>query len=84
VVLMRHVEEMSVAETVASLGVSEVVVKAHLHRAHAMLRKEIYLQAQGRTTDLYQFHAVHCGRVVKAVFDSIRVNQGASATPWMI
>jgi RNA polymerase sigma-70 factor (ECF subfamily) len=38
VVVMRQVEEMSVADTAATLGVTEAVVKTRLHRAHAMLR----------------------------------------------
>jgi hypothetical protein len=37
-----------------------------------MLRKDLYARAKGRATDLYQFHAVRCDRVVKAVFDRIR------------
>lgn len=72
VVVMREVEDMSVAETADSLGVSEAVVKTRLHRAHAMLRKALYARAKGRATDLYQFHAVRCDRVVKAVFERIK------------
>jgi RNA polymerase sigma-70 factor (ECF subfamily) len=72
VVMLREVEEMSVAETAESLGVSDAVVKTRLHRAHAMLRKDLYARAKGRATDLYQFHAVRCDRVVKAVFERIR------------
>lgn len=72
VVMLREVEEMSVAETAESLGVSDAVVKTRLHRAHAMLRKELYARAKGRATDLYQFHAVRCDRVVKAVFERIQ------------
>jgi RNA polymerase sigma-70 factor, ECF subfamily len=72
VVMLREIEEMSVAETAESLGVSDAVVKTRLHRAHAMLRKELYARAKGRATDLYQFHAVRCDRVVKAVFERIR------------
>lgn len=71
VVVMREVEEMSVAETASSLGVTEAVVKTRLHRAHAMLRKELYSRAKGKATELYQFHAVRCDRVVKAVFERI-------------
>jgi hypothetical protein len=37
-----------------------------------MLRKDLFARAKGRATDLYQFHAVRCDRVVKAVFDRIR------------
>jgi RNA polymerase sigma-70 factor (ECF subfamily) len=71
VVVLREVEEMSVAETAQSLGVTDAVVKTRLHRAHAMLRKELYARARGRAADLYQFHAVRCDRVVKAVFERI-------------
>jgi len=76
VVVLREVEEMSVAETADSLGVTEAVVKTRLHRAHAMMRKELYVRAKGRAADLYQFHAVRCDRVVKNVFARI----AASAT----
>jgi RNA polymerase sigma-70 factor, ECF subfamily len=72
VVVLREVEEMSVAETAESLGVTDAVVKTRLHRAHAMLRKDLYSRARGRAADLYQFHAVRCDRVVKAVFERIK------------
>lgn len=71
IVVMREVEEMSVAETADSLGVSQAVVKTRLHRAHAMLRKNLYTRARNGAADLYQFHAVRCDRVVKAVFARI-------------
>ena len=73
VVVLREVEEMSVAETAASLGVTDGVVKTRLHRAHAMLRRDLYSRARGRAADLYQFHAVRCDRVVKAVFARIKI-----------
>lgn len=72
VVVLREVEEMSVADTAVSLGVTEGVVKTRLHRAHAMLRKELYARAKGHGTELFQFHAVRCDRVVKAVFERIK------------
>jgi RNA polymerase sigma-70 factor (ECF subfamily) len=72
VVVLREVEEMSVAETAESLGVTDAVIKTRLHRAHAMLRKDVYSRARGRAADLYQFHAVRCDRVVKAVFERIK------------
>ena len=72
VVMLREVEEMSVAETAESLGVTDAVVKTRLHRAHAMMRKELYARAKGRAADLYQFHAVRCDRVVKAVFEKLK------------
>jgi RNA polymerase sigma-70 factor (ECF subfamily) len=79
VLVLREVEEMSVAETAESLGVTDAVVKTRLHRAHAMLRKDLYARARGRSADLYQFHAVRCDRVVKAVFDRIRQKSQAES-----
>jgi RNA polymerase sigma-70 factor, ECF subfamily len=79
VVVLREVEEMSVAETAAGLGLTEAVVKTRLHRAHAMLRKEIYSRAKGNASELYQFHAVRCDRVVKAVFERILAPQQADS-----
>jgi len=75
IVVMRDVEEMNVAETAASLDVTEAVVKTRLHRAHAMLRKELYARAQGRLADLYPFLGERCDRIVKTVFERIRTAQ---------
>ena len=75
VVVMREVEELSVADTAESLGVSEAVIKTRLHRAHAMLRKELYARAKGASANVYQFHAVRCDRVVKNVFERIQAKQ---------
>ena len=75
IVVLREVQEMGVGETAESLGVSEAVVKTRLHRAHAMLRRELHSRAHGRITDLYAFHAPRCDRVVKAVFERIQKKQ---------
>jgi len=71
VVVMREIEEMNIADTAAALGLSESLVKTRLHRAHAMLRKDLHSRARGRLTEIYTFHAVRCDRVVKAVFSRI-------------
>ena len=81
IVVLREVEEMGVAETAETLGVTEAVVKTRLHRAHAMLRRELYSRARGRITDLYAFHAPRCDRVVKAVFERIRKKQESGEFP---
>jgi RNA polymerase sigma-70 factor (ECF subfamily) len=41
VVLLRDIEEMDVRETAAALGVTEGAVKVRLHRARALLQKEL-------------------------------------------
>lgn len=80
VVVMRDVEEINVAETAANLEISEPLVKTRLHRAHAMLRKELYRRAQGRVTDLYPFLGARCDRIIKAVFERIRMMPAGSGT----
>jgi RNA polymerase sigma-70 factor (ECF subfamily) len=47
VVMMRDLEEMSVAETAACLEITEENVKVRLHRARAMLRHAIYARVNG-------------------------------------
>jgi RNA polymerase sigma-70 factor (ECF subfamily) len=79
--LGKTVEDHLLERTAEVLGVSESVIKTRLHRAHAMLRKELYARAQGRTADLYQFHAVRCDRVLKAVFERIKAEQEESEMP---
>lgn len=81
IVVLREVEEMDIAETAETLGVSESVVKTRLHRAHAMLRREFDSRGQKRLTDLYAFHAVRCDRVVKAVFERIQKKQESGNFP---
>jgi RNA polymerase sigma-70 factor (ECF subfamily) len=77
VVVMRDVEEMNVAETAAILEVSEALVKTRLHRAHAMLRKQLYARAQGRVADLYPFLGARCDRIVEVVLARIGVIKGS-------
>ena len=78
VVVLRDVEEMNVAETAAILEVSEALVKTRLHRAHAMLRKELFTRGQGRVADLYPFLGARCDRMVRAVLERIGLTPRSS------
>jgi len=69
--VMRDVEELSTAETADLLEVTEENVKTRLHRARAMLRRDLYQRAGATSTAAFQFHASRCDRVVKAVFERI-------------
>ena len=69
--VLRDVEEMSTTEAAEALGVSEDNVKTRLHRAHAMLRKHLYVQAGLSAANVLPFHAPRCDRVVKAVLAKI-------------
>ena len=41
IVILRDIEELDIRETAAALGISEGAVKVRLHRARAMLQKEL-------------------------------------------
>jgi RNA polymerase sigma-70 factor (ECF subfamily) len=47
VVLLRDIEEMDVRETAAALGTTEGAVKVRLHRARAMLQRQLAPQLEG-------------------------------------
>lgn len=79
VVMMRDVEEMTTSETAECLSLTEDNVKIRLHRAHALLRKELYVKAKISTTEAFPFHAVRCDRVVSAVFSVLAALQASDA-----
>jgi RNA polymerase sigma-70 factor, ECF subfamily len=47
VVLLRDIEEMGVRETAAALGITEGSVKVRLHRARALLQRELAPKLEG-------------------------------------
>ncbi len=47
IVLLRDIEEMDIRETSAALGITEGAVKVRLHRARAMLQRELAPQLKG-------------------------------------
>jgi RNA polymerase sigma-70 factor, ECF subfamily len=79
VVMMRDVEEMSTSETAECLSITEDNVKIRLHRAHGLLRKELYAKAKISTTEAFPFHAARCDRVVAAVFSVLAALQASDA-----
>jgi RNA polymerase sigma-70 factor, ECF subfamily len=68
VFVMRQVQGLDTAETAASLGVSEDVVKTRLSRAKAALRRDLFERAGLAAGDAFTFHQSRCDRVVAAVF----------------
>ncbi len=71
VFMLRGVEEMSTAETAECLDISEEAVKTRLHRARALLRKELYARIGIATAGSFQFAGSRCDHVVSAVFKRI-------------
>jgi RNA polymerase sigma-70 factor (ECF subfamily) len=52
VVLLRDIEELDVRETSVALGISEGAVKVRLHRARAMLQRDLAPQLKSFTSSL--------------------------------
>lgn len=71
VFVLRQVEEMSTTDTAACLGITEENVKTRLHRARAMLRKELYARAGTNASAAFPFMGARCDRIVKLVMARI-------------
>lgn len=76
VFILREVEEMTTTETAESLELTEENVKIRLHRAKALLRKELFSQIGGSTKEIMRFHLRRCDRVVERVFEKIDPSPG--------
>ncbi|HKG20561.1 MAG TPA: RNA polymerase sigma factor [Blastocatellia bacterium] len=71
VFMLRDVERMSTAETAECLDISEGAVKVRLHRARALLRKEIQAQTGAATASAFHFAGARCDRIVAGVLENI-------------
>lgn len=69
VFVMREIEEMSIAETSESLGITQVNVKVRLNRAKEMLRRRLGTLYQD--AGVYHFDLVRCDRIVRNVLSRI-------------
>src|SRR5712691_4605607 len=77
VLMMRDIEELTTAEAAESLDITEQNVKVRLHRARALLRRELYARAGASHADAFAFMGVRCDRVVKNVFARLAMIQVA-------
>ena len=71
VLMMRDVEEMSTAETAECLEITEENVKTRLHRAHAMLRRDLLARAGAARANAFTFGRERCDRLVARVLERI-------------
>ena len=77
VLMMRDIEQMSTAETAAALDLSVENVKVRLHRARALVRKQLYLTAGAQAHAAFGFMGERCDRIVKSVL--MRLHERKSA-----
>lgn len=67
VFMMRDMEEMSIEETAAQLGIAPATVKTRLHRARQMLRKAFDRRFVSTLRDAFPFEGLRCAGVTERV-----------------
>jgi RNA polymerase sigma-70 factor (ECF subfamily) len=67
VFVMREVEDLSIEETAAALGIRPETVKTRLHRARLMLRAALQDQLASSLKDTFPFAGARCARITEAV-----------------
>ena len=72
VLMMRDVEQMNTSETASALDLTEENVKVRLHRARALVRKELFARAGSEARSAFGFMGERCDRVVARVLEEIR------------
>jgi RNA polymerase sigma-70 factor (ECF subfamily) len=71
VLMLRHVEEMSTAETAEVLSLSEENVKVRLHRGRALMRRNLIERMGSQAKEAFPFMGTRCDRVTAAVLRRI-------------
>lgn len=69
---LRHIEELSTAETAECLELSEETVKTRLHRARSALRRELLTKAGTEIKHAFPFLGHRCDRMVELVLARIK------------
>ena len=72
VFMLREIEGLSTSETAEGLELGEEAVKTRLHRAKAIVRRELFARAGGTTAGAFTFHLTRCDTVVRRVFEQIK------------
>ena len=76
VFILRELEELSVEETAALLGVKPETVKTRLFRARRLMRKEIEKAVSANFAELYPFAGDRCARMADKVLARLKQHAG--------
>lgn len=71
VLMMRDIEEMSTTDTAKALDLTEENVKVRLHRARALLRRELFARAGAQRGNAFPFMGARCDHMVQTVMQRI-------------
>ncbi|KAB7624197.1 RNA polymerase sigma factor [Alkalilimnicola sp. S0819] len=69
--VLREVEQMTVAETAACLGVEQTTVKTRVHRARQLLQKNLSAELCAALPGTFDFDGARCDRLVARVFQRL-------------
>ena len=73
VFVLRALEELSVEDTAASLGIPEATVRSRFFRARALLREALAREIDLSMEDAFGFDGARCDRLVANVLERMRV-----------
>jgi RNA polymerase sigma-70 factor, ECF subfamily len=77
VLILRDVEEASIAQTARVLGIKPETVRTRLHRARSMLRERLGEQFAAALKDVFPFELPRCNRLVRRMLDQLGFRPGA-------
>jgi RNA polymerase sigma-70 factor (ECF subfamily) len=72
VFVLRALEELSVEETAASLGIPAATVRTRFFRARSLLRESLESDVDVALGGAFGFEGARCDRIVAAVLDRLR------------
>lgn len=75
VLVARVIEDMSIAETAAILGVKPETVKTRLHRARQLLKAALTEQVGPLFSEAFPFEGARCDRVTEAVILRLKLSR---------
>jgi RNA polymerase sigma-70 factor, ECF subfamily len=72
VFMLRAVEQLSIHDTAACLGLSAATVKTRMHRANLRLRADLTRRLRRQSVSIFEFDGARCDRIVFAVHARLR------------
>jgi len=79
VFVLRAVEELSVEETAAALGVPEATVRTRFFRARSLLREALAREIDSGVEEAFSFAGARCDRIVANVLARLKDSQADGA-----
>ncbi len=79
VFVLRALEELSVEETAASLGIAEATVRTRYFRAKGLLREALAREIDTTLGDAFSFAGARCDRIVAGVLARLKELQARDA-----